>query len=170
MIGEKILIKATIKDYDSNPHGAAIYAEVKGNPNITYPTETKEIFIHRLDREYMLLCPSFPMAQFILAMEDKLNKKQDEYGDSWKKMPLPELVQRLRDEYKEFHPLGTTGKPEMEELIDIANICMMLYARIKSLQPVDWYCDICKTTESRIDDGYLQTCNKCDWTMERVEK
>jgi len=59
----------------------------------------------------------------------KYKHKMPEYGDSWKKMPLEHLYNRLDEEFFEF----SNSKPSEEygELIDIINIALMLATRIK---------------------------------------
>lgn len=74
---------------------------------------------------------------FVIEMENKLKQKDVEYGDSWKTMPLDKLMFRLKQEYREWEETGMIndrGTPAMvdyskEELVDIANVCMMLYHR-----------------------------------------
>ena len=78
------------------------------------------------------------LKHFAMEMEKKLALTDAKYGDSWKSMVIQELLERLRQEWNEFKEsvlFDTRGDPEgiprydHEELIDIANICMMLYNR-----------------------------------------
>lgn len=78
---------------------------------------------------------------FAVAMDVKLDKKQKEYGDSWKTCDIEFLRDRLMGEFKEWHDgqynataivgrsVGGIISDERKELVDIANICMMLWNR-----------------------------------------
>ena len=68
------------------------------------------------------------LEQFAKAMELKLCEKDPEYGDSWKTMPVGELLDRLRMEIEEFH----FNPEDKSELIDIANVCMMIWYRLEN--------------------------------------
>lgn len=78
--------------------------------------------------------------EFAMSMEKKLVEKDERYGDSWKEMPMSELRGRLQEEYKEWTDgliinLGTyvsDAEAEAIELIDIANVCMMMFHRLIS--------------------------------------
>ena len=60
---------------------------------------------------------------------EKVMQKHDRYKkDSWKTCKLDYLEKKLVEEYKEWKD-GTKGIPAMDELVDIANVCMMLYHR-----------------------------------------
>jgi len=52
-IGDEILIKAKVVNFDSNPHGVAVEVEIKGFLDSTYHQPHKSpvrIWIHRLDQ------------------------------------------------------------------------------------------------------------------------
>ena len=63
-------------------------------------------------------------------MEKKYNKKLELYGESWKTMDLQLLRKRLDDEFKEYDSCFPNTKYEKDELIDVSNICMMLWNRM----------------------------------------
>lgn len=71
---------------------------------------------------------------FAFRMEKKMSKNDDTKGDSWKSMTKEDLRQGLHDEFWEFEKsLEKNELDPKEELIDIANFCMMLYFKYK------WY-------------------------------
>ncbi len=162
--GDQILIKATIKDLVSNPNGAAIMAQIKGDPNLTH-SYALEVYVHIFDREHILLCPTFlnEITNFTLAMEKKLNDKEN--IDTWNKLELKDLINRLKEKQNEFYRDPVLYK---DTLIDIANLSMLLYARTKKFPDnVSYYCDICNTVHVRREDGMRQYCPSCDSGMER---
>ena len=68
--------------------------------------------------------------EFALAMEQMMSMHDGRKGDSWKTCDLNHLQKKLLEEFAEYI------YPDEEcfvdaELIDIANICMMLYHRIR---------------------------------------
>ena len=77
-----------------------------------------------------------------VAMDVKMDRKQKEYGDSWKTCDIEFLRERLMGEFKEWHDgqynataivgrsAGGIISDERKELVDIANICMMLWNRL----------------------------------------
>lgn len=78
---------------------------------------------------------------FSLKMEKKMAKNDDTKGDSWKSMTKEELRQGLYDEIMEFEKsLEKNELDPKEELVDIADYCMMLHFKYK------WY---------PIEDDYL---------------
>ncbi len=48
-IGDEILIKARVVDFDSNPHGSAVKIEIKGHLD-TITSPPVRLWIHRLDQ------------------------------------------------------------------------------------------------------------------------
>lgn len=71
--------------------------------------------------------------EFACAMEEKMAIHDKERGDEWKEFMVHYLVRRLANEYHEFLSSLATPKPDFdkvrEELVDTANLCMMLYNR-----------------------------------------
>ena len=63
-----------------------------------------------------------------MSMEVTLYKHQKEKGDSWNDCDLQFLLNKFDEEIKEFKE---EHKPlaKAEELVDIANVCMMLFNR-----------------------------------------
>lgn len=74
---------------------------------------------------------------FAEAMEKKLAEKDEAYGDSWKTCDINFLHSRLMREVEEFeedyHGVMVFHEDEetTKELVDVANVCMMLYHRIR---------------------------------------
>lgn len=66
--------------------------------------------------------------EFVQEMNNKLDENQEEKGDSWNDCDLQFLFDKLDEEIKEFKD---EPKPlaKAHELVDVANICMMLYHR-----------------------------------------
>jgi len=64
------------------------------------------------------------MYLFVTAMENTLEKHQKKKGDSWKDCDIEFLENKLVEEYNEWK-----DSKDKHELVDIANICMMLYNR-----------------------------------------
>jgi hypothetical protein len=73
------------------------------------------------------------LLSFSEIMEEKLKLKDEIYGDSWKEMNLGELRSRLMREVEEWLVWSQKydSTEEMREIIDIANISMMLYFRLE---------------------------------------
>lgn len=76
----------------------------------------------------------YEIKSFAMEMEKKLALMDAKYGDSWKSMKLDELLERLSGEWSEFREsvlFDPSGHPQYDEqeLLDIANVCMMLYIR-----------------------------------------
>lgn len=65
---------------------------------------------------------------FNIAMKVELYKNENEKGNSWCSCDLQFLLDKLDEEIKEFKD---ESKPlaKAEELVDVANMCMMLYHR-----------------------------------------
>lgn len=63
---------------------------------------------------------------FVEKMKEKYNDKVQQYGDSWKYCEIEFLDNRLTGEFVEY---VKSGNPK--ELLDIANVCWMIYARKK---------------------------------------
>lgn len=62
--------------------------------------------------------------QFAVAMEAVMSMHDAKKGNSWRIAPLEYLIDKLKEEFVEWE---TT--PSKKELIDIANVCMMLFHR-----------------------------------------
>ena len=70
---------------------------------------------------------------FALVME-KVMRLHDRYKkDSWKECKLSYLEKKLIEEYKEWNDAGKEC-PAKNEVIDIANVCMMLFHRYDEIQ------------------------------------
>lgn len=61
---------------------------------------------------------------FAIAMESQMKKHQKKKGNSWKWVNIKFLEDKLDEEYAEWKKSG-----DKHELVDIANICMMLFNR-----------------------------------------
>ena len=68
--------------------------------------------------------------QFAEEMEEVMQKHDAEKGDSWKSMPIKDLEEILEGVIEDYRYAGDYWE-EMEELIDIANVAMMLWHRYK---------------------------------------
>lgn len=69
--------------------------------------------------------------EFAEKMEEVMKEHDDEKGDSWKDMPTPLLGEYLEEEFNEWKwTRGKYGRKGQGELLDIANMCMMLYHTI----------------------------------------
>lgn len=66
--------------------------------------------------------------EFVKKMKLTLDKHQEEKGDSWVTCDLEYLEKGLMDEIGEYE-LAERPLHKAEELVDIANICMMLFHR-----------------------------------------
>ena len=65
---------------------------------------------------------------FNQAMEVELYKHEKKKGNSWNDCDLQFLLDKLDEEIKEFKD-ETKPLAKAEEIVDVANICMMLYHR-----------------------------------------
>ena len=65
---------------------------------------------------------------FVVQMKLKLDMNQEEKGDSWVTCDIEFLEKKLREEIEEYHK-GEGRMKSAHELVDIANVCMMLYHR-----------------------------------------
>ena len=65
---------------------------------------------------------------------ERVMKEHDRYKkDSWKTCNLGYLEKKLVEEYKEWKD-GTVLLPAKVEVIDVANICMMLFHRYRACE------------------------------------
>ena len=64
--------------------------------------------------------------KFAIEMDKIMNKHQHKKGNSWKTLDIDFLKTRLVQEFNEY----CKDTNDRKELIDIANMCMMLYDRI----------------------------------------
>ena len=64
--------------------------------------------------------------EFAIEMDKVMNKHQSEKGDSWEVCDVDFLKKKLVEEFNEY----CEDTNQRKELLDIANICMMLYFRI----------------------------------------
>lgn len=64
--------------------------------------------------------------------EEKFLSRQEQYGDSWKHMPLWKLRNRLHEEISEWEDGNEAEEPG--ELVDIINISLMLLKRCKNAE------------------------------------
>ena len=65
---------------------------------------------------------------FFNAMKLKLDLNQEVKGDSWAVCDIKFLENKLFEEIKEYLKESKHNK-KSQELVDIANVCMMLYHR-----------------------------------------
>lgn len=61
---------------------------------------------------------------FASFMDSVLNRNQKEKGDSWKTISIDDLDMKLQEEISEYNQ-----SKDKSELVDIANVCMMLFLR-----------------------------------------
>jgi len=66
--------------------------------------------------------------KFAEAMTLVLSEHADEKGDSWKRCDIAFLQAKLQEEVKEYQDASGSFR-KAQELVDIANFCMMLYHR-----------------------------------------
>ncbi len=66
---------------------------------------------------------------FATLMLMRLMSQREKYGDSWKIVTIPQLRERIKEEYKEWLKAKTLEE-ELTELIDIANQCQLLFTRL----------------------------------------
>ena len=81
--------------------------------------ETKKLMVSDIRAEIML---------FAEEMERVMRKHDAEKGDSWKNIPTEYLLLKLQEEYGEAS-VDTQKNPM--ELVDLANVAMMLFYRYK---------------------------------------
>ena len=68
------------------------------------------------------------IVEFTDEMERVMSKHDKKKGDSWKSCDVRHLDNKLCEEFREW---DETNKCSNEELVDIANMCMMLWNRLK---------------------------------------
>ena len=68
------------------------------------------------------------LKEFVELMKLKLDLNQEEKGDSWVTCDVRFLKGKLREEIAEYYEEEGSRK-SAQELVDIANVCMMLYHR-----------------------------------------
>jgi len=68
--------------------------------------------------------------EFAEEMERVMQENDAIKRNSWKNLPISYLEHKLIEEYQEWYLLSNI-KNNKKELIDIANICMMLWHRYK---------------------------------------
>lgn len=69
---------------------------------------------------------------FIIAMDKRIEEKQKEYDDSWKTMPLNQLVDRIIQNHDEWLDCQLTPD-EPRKLVDLANLCRLLWRRLQKV-------------------------------------
>lgn len=72
------------------------------------------------------------LAAFAEHMNAKIVANEPTKGDSWKGTKIEVLVANLHDEIQEFTEAKRVGE-KAEELVDIVNMCMMLFNRYMEL-------------------------------------
>ena len=72
------------------------------------------------------------LAAFAEHMNAKIVANEPTKGDSWKGTKIEVLIGNLHDEIQEFNDAKRVGE-KAEELVDIANMCMMLFNRYMEL-------------------------------------
>ncbi|MHA1807002.1 MAG: hypothetical protein ACTSX2_05460 [Candidatus Thorarchaeota archaeon] len=96
---------------------------------VVIPEESKDL-VKELITNMRIRRKDFPLNNFMQEMKSKMRSKDAEYGDSWKICDIDFLRGRLNDEHIEWLDIkGDAG--EAEELVDIANLCMMLWIRLR---------------------------------------
>ena len=68
---------------------------------------------------------------FAEKMETVMREHDEKKGDSWKKCDVKQLDNKLCEEFREW---DETNKCSNEELVDIANMCMMLWNRLENIK------------------------------------
>ena len=78
---------------------------------------------------------------FVEEMERVMRKHDPKKGDSWKNCPMSFLFDKLKEEYREIPKINSIDadfglKIErqdeiIKEVIDVANICMMIWNRLR---------------------------------------
>lgn len=59
----------------------------------------------------------------------KYEKKRNKYGDSWKTIDIDTLWGNLDLELRELEEASKSNKAVRDELVDVANLCLMLLER-----------------------------------------
>ena len=72
----------------------------------------------------------YEIKKFTSAMRCKLLNNASK-GDSWKTCDFGFLERKLVEEFSEFMSIRNRSIKDREELVDIANICMMLFLRLE---------------------------------------
>jgi hypothetical protein len=65
---------------------------------------------------------------FTMKMRNVLEENEKQKGNSWASCDLQFLLDKLDEEVKEFKE-ANRPMARAEEIVDVANICMMLYTR-----------------------------------------
>lgn len=69
--------------------------------------------------------------KFLVAMDERVEEKQGEHGDSWKTMPITVLSNRLAQNYIEWREAMLHDREaEKRKLVDLANLCRFLWERL----------------------------------------
>jgi len=97
---------------------------------------------------------------FVEAMNEKLKKKQREYGDSWRRMPLNELIIRFRQEVGEF----LLDQGNKNECVDVANMAMFLYIRLREIEVRD---KVMRLEREKTPSNGVAHCNYCNCDIEQ---
>lgn len=69
------------------------------------------------------------LKEFVLEMESELKRHDREKGDSWKSMPMSELVDIFYTSMCKLKYVDVVDGKECNQLIDIANLAMMVWYR-----------------------------------------
>jgi hypothetical protein len=68
--------------------------------------------------------------EFAREMEKVITEHNLRYGDSWRTCDVNALRKHLKEEYREWKD-STDDLFEREDCVDIANLCMMIWHRLK---------------------------------------
>lgn len=70
--------------------------------------------------------------QFATRMESRLQDKDAEYGEEgWLDLSVDHLLHRLQTEYEEMRRAVSIEEGLRDELVDVANLCMMVEDRLR---------------------------------------
>lgn len=101
--------------------------------------KNKIVYFRKISENHFeaILKPRPEIIEFAEAMEKVMSRNDKEKGDSWKTCDMDFLVNKLKEEIREWEEDNDYNEryglspADMEELVDIANVCMMLFQRIK---------------------------------------
>lgn len=66
---------------------------------------------------------------FARLMEKEMAKNDEKKGDSWKSVPVGDLSRRLIYNWEKLLETPFPSEYERKALLDLANMCMMMYHR-----------------------------------------
>ena len=122
------IMRKYFQQWKSDKEWESFWTYIKSRSILQSFREVLEIYEKELQEEKDKMRAE--IQEFAEAMEKEMQRHDPEKGDSWKSMPIKDLEEILDGVIEDYRYAGDYWEG-MEELIDVANIAMMLWHRCK---------------------------------------